>query len=242
MRPHRGVRLLAATIASLALAGCALWPPRWAPRYHRPVHYERIHVVRKGEALSTIAQRYGVSVETIARRNGLKDPDRLSVGQRLRIPRRDALALLQRRAPRARYRPKPNRPARPPKPFLWPVRGPVIARFSEDAMEPHKGIDIAARAGTPVHAADGGKVLFSSAGPEGYGKMVIIQHRTNFVTVYANNRVNLVRVGDQVVRGQKIAYVGNSGDGTQSHLHFEVRYENDPRDPLKALPLKVLPP
>jgi murein DD-endopeptidase MepM/ murein hydrolase activator NlpD len=235
MRSHRDLGLVVVAIVSLALSGCALWPPRWAPRYRRPMPAERVHIVRKGETLSTIAQRYRVSVGTIARRNGLKDPDRLMVGQRLRIPRRDALARLYR-APRARYRRTPDQPLRPPAPFLWPVRGSVITRFSEDATEPHKGIDIAARAGTPIHAADGGKVLFSDTGPEGYGRVVIIHHNSNFVTVYANNRTNLVRAGELVARGQRIGYVGNSGNGAQPHLHFEVRYENDPRDPMSALP------
>lgn len=237
MRSNRGLELLITLLACLALTSCGLLrAPRWISRYRRPAHYERVHVVRKGETLSTIAQRYGLSVGAIALRNSLRDPDRIEVGQRLHIPRQDALAWLHRKRPRTQRRARPARVAPPTRPLLWPVRGRLTNGFSEDPTDPHKGIDIAAPAGTHIRAADGGKVLFSGVGPEGYGQMVIIQHRNHLVTVYAQNQANLVRVGDRVVRGQHIAYVGNSGNATEAHLHFEVRFENDPRDPMMVLP------
>jgi lipoprotein NlpD len=90
--------------------------------------------------------------------------------------------------------------------------------------------------GTHVRSAEDGKVLFSGAGPEGYGLMVIIQHESKLVTVYAHNRANLVREGQRVAKGQHIAYVGNSGNAKGPYLHFEVRVEADPFDPVKVLP------
>ena len=235
MRSNKAPQLLITIVACLTLTSCALPAPRWIPRYTRPAPYQRVHVVLKGETLYTISRRYGLPVEAIERTNGLQDPNNIKVGQRLRIPRRNALARLHR-APRARNGVRPARTTRPSEPLLWPVRGPVTNRFSEDAANPHKGIDIAAPSGTQVRAADAGTVLFSGVGPEGYGKMVIIKHRSRFVTVYARNRANLVRVGDKVVRGHHIAYVGSNGNAKDPFLHFEVRIENDSLDPMTALP------
>ncbi len=235
MRSNQAPHFLVTIVACLTLTSCALPAPRWIPKYRRPAPYQRVHVVLKGETLYTISRRYGLPVEAIERTNGLQDPNNIKVGQRLRIPRRNALARLHR-APRARNGVRPARTTRPSEPLLWPVRGPVTNRFSEDAANPHKGIDIAAPSGTPVRAADAGTVLFSGVGPEGYGKMVIIKHRSRFVTVYARNRANLVRVGDKVVRGHHIAYVGSNGKAKDPFLHFEVRIENDSLDPMTALP------
>ena len=235
MRSNKAPQLLITIVACLTLTSCALPAPRWIPRYTRPAPYQRVHVVLKGETLYTISRRYGLPVEAIERTNGLQDPNNIKVGQRLRIPRRNALARLHR-APRARNGVRPARTTRPSEPLLWPVRGPVTNRFSEDAANPHKGIDIAAPSGTQVRAADAGTVLFSGVGPEGYGKMVIIKHRSRFVTVYARNRANLVRVGDKVVRGHHIAYVGSNGNAEDPFLHFEVRIEKDSLDPMTALP------
>jgi murein DD-endopeptidase MepM/ murein hydrolase activator NlpD len=236
MNKHRNTGLLPVVALLVAISGCAPRLPSWTPIYRRPASYGSVHVVRKGETLSSIARRYGVSSYAIARYNGLRDPNRIEVGQRLRIPRQDAIARLYR-LPKKRYSTKPAPTVvTPSKPFLWPLRGPITRYFSDDANGPHKGIDIQSPDGTHIRSAKGGRVLFSGVGPEGYGLIVIVEHESSYVTVYAHNKANLVKAGQSVARGQYIAYVGRSGNATGPHLHFEVRLGADPRDPLTVLP------
>jgi murein DD-endopeptidase MepM/ murein hydrolase activator NlpD len=116
----------------------------------------------------------------------------------------------------------------------WPLRGVLYARFGRKGKSPHDGIDLAAPAGTPVRTAAEGSVLF--AGPQqGYGLLVIIEHAHGLVTVYAHNRDLRVRTGQQVRDGQVIATVGESGKTSGPHLHFEVRQDGAPVDPLDIL-------
>ena len=116
----------------------------------------------------------------------------------------------------------------------WPLRGVLYARFGRKGKSPHDGIDLAAPAGTPVRTAGEGSVLF--AGPQqGYGLLVIIEHAHGLVTVYAHNRDLRVRTGQQVREGQVIATVGESGKTSGPHLHFEVRQDGAPVDPLDLL-------
>jgi lipoprotein NlpD len=116
----------------------------------------------------------------------------------------------------------------------WPMRGVLYARFGKKGKEPHDGIDLAAPAGTPVRTAGEGLVLF--AGPQsGYGLIVVVGHEKGLVTVYAHSRDLRVRTGQQVRPGQVIATVGESGKTSGPHLHFEVRVEGEPVDPLRFL-------
>jgi murein DD-endopeptidase MepM/ murein hydrolase activator NlpD len=113
-----------------------------------------------------------------------------------------------------------------------PTRGTLTSRFGWRWGRLHKGIDISARIGTPIYAADGGKVIFSGT-QNGYGKMVVIDHGNGIQTAYAHNSKNLVSKGQRVHKGQKIAEVGNTGRSTGPHLHFEVRKNGTPVNPLK---------
>jgi len=116
----------------------------------------------------------------------------------------------------------------------WPLRGVLYARFGRKGRSPHDGIDLAAPAGTPVRTAAEGSVLF--AGPQqGYGLLVIVEHPHGLVTVYAHNRDLRVRTGQQIREGQVIATVGESGKTSGPHLHFEVRQDGAPVDPLDFL-------
>jgi len=116
----------------------------------------------------------------------------------------------------------------------WPLRGVLYARFGRKGKSPHDGIDLAAPAGTPVRTAGEGGVLF--AGPQqGYGLLVIIEHAHGLVTVYAHNRDLRVRTGQRIREGQVIATVGESGKTSGPHLHFEVRQDGAPIDPLEIL-------
>ncbi len=115
----------------------------------------------------------------------------------------------------------------------WPVSGKVVNAFNEAANL--KGIGVAGRLGQQVMASAPGKVLYSGDGIRGYGKLVIIKHNKVFLSVYAHNQQLTVKEGQNVVKGQKIAEMGNS-DSDQVKLHFEIRRFGKPVDPIKLLP------
>jgi len=117
-------------------------------------------------------------------------------------------------------------------PWIWPANGKVVGTFSDNGS---KGIDISGKAGDPVIAAGDGKVVYSGTGLRGYGKLVIIKHNNTYLSAYAHNQNILVKEGQSVTKGQKIAEMGNT-DADQVKLHFEVRRQGKPVDPLKHLP------
>ena len=116
--------------------------------------------------------------------------------------------------------------------WIWPANGKTLATFSEGGS---KGVDIAGKAGDPVIASGDGKIVYSGTGLRGYGKLVIIKHNNTYLSAYAHNQNILVKEGQSVAQGQKIAEMGNT-DADQVMLHFEVRRQGKPVDPLKYLP------
>ena len=116
--------------------------------------------------------------------------------------------------------------------WMWPAAGKLIGGFSEGGS---KGVDIAGKLGDPVVAAAEGKVVYSGTGLRGYGKLVIIKHNNTYLSAYAHNNAILVKEGQSVTRNQKIAEMGNT-DADRVKLHFEVRRQGKPVDPLKYLP------
>ena len=143
-------------------------------------------------------------------------------------------------APRADARTEPPRPesggeaARGPDDleWAWPVKCKVIGTFSEAS---NKGIAIAGKLGQPVLASAPGRVIFSGTGIRGFGKLIVIKHNNTYLSVYAHNNELLVKEGQTVAKGQKIAEMGNS-DADQVKLHFEIRRFGKPIDPMKLLP------
>ena len=123
--------------------------------------------------------------------------------------------------------------------WMWPVKGTIISRFDDplggDSKMRNRGVDISGAPGTPILAAAGGKVVYAGDAVRGLGKMVIIKHNDEYLTAYAHNRVILVKEEDAVTRGQKIAELGSS-DTDRPKLHFELRKQGQPVDPLKYLP------
>ncbi len=114
----------------------------------------------------------------------------------------------------------------------WPAHGKILAGFSEAT---NKGMDIAGTLGDPVIASGPGRVVYSGSGLRGYGKLVIIKHNKTYLSAYAHNRDILVKEGQNVVKGQKIAEIGNT-DTDAPKLHFEIRKLGKPVDPVKFLP------
>jgi lipoprotein NlpD len=122
--------------------------------------------------------------------------------------------------------------------WTWPVAGKVLGEFIEGnaGRESNKGIDIAGRMGEPIQAAAAGKVTFVG-NLRGYGDFLVVRHNSDFISVYAHTSKILVKRDQPVARGQKIAEVGSS-DADQPKLHFEIRQQGRPVDPLKLLPAR----
>lgn len=117
--------------------------------------------------------------------------------------------------------------------WIWPASGKVLKGFNESANL--KGIAIAGKLGQPVFASAPGRVIFSGTGIRGFGKLIVIKHNDTFLSVYGHNSQLLVKEGQAVTRGQKIAEMGNT-DSDEVKLHFEIRRYGKPVDPMKFLP------
>lgn len=204
--------------SALALGGCAGRAPESAAPYY--------HEVAPGENLYRIGLRYGVPAAEIARVNGIRDVTELRVGQLLLIPGlRGKDVAPSHRTPRYAG----------PLHFTWPVKGRLTSRFGLRGNRPHEGIDLGAPHGTPIYAAEAGRVIHSGRFGA-YGKVVILKHAGAYRSVYAHARRLFVEKGEFVERGQKIAEVGATGRATGPHLHFEIRRGETAHDPLVYLP------
>jgi len=117
-------------------------------------------------------------------------------------------------------------------PWMWPTSAKLSAPYSDGG---NKGLDFAGKAGDPVLAAGDGKVVYAGSGLRGFGELVIVKHNATFLSAYAHNRKILVKEGQQVSRGQKIAEMGNT-DADSVKLHFEIRKQGKPVDPAQYLP------
>ena len=209
-----------------------------------------IHHVQSGENLYRIGLRYGVTAKDVARANGIRDVTSLRVGQRLYIPgarrRMRASAAESSRQPSttsggtadlsaARNNARKAARQQTSLQFSWPVRGRLSSKFGRRSGRPHEGIDIAAKRGTPIFSAESGRVIHSGR-LGSYGKVVIVKHTGRYRTVYAHASKLLVRKGEFVERGQKLAEVGSTGRSTGPHVHFEIRRSESPQNPLGFLP------
>jgi lipoprotein NlpD len=118
--------------------------------------------------------------------------------------------------------------------WVWPGKGPILNGFDESK---NKGVDIGGSAGDPVIAAADGKVVYAGSGLRGYGNLIILKHNNTYLTAYAHNQTLLVKEDQSVKKGQKIAEMGSS-DADRVKLHFEVRRQGKPVDPIKYLPAR----
>jgi len=116
--------------------------------------------------------------------------------------------------------------------FIWPAKGKLLAGFSQSN---NKGVDIGGKIGDPVYAAAPGRIMYTGTGIRGYGKLIVIKHEDGFNSVYAHNSQILVKEGQMVKRGDRIAILGET-DAKRPMLHFEIRKSGKPVDPLKYLP------
>lgn len=218
---------------------------------------ESEYEVKKGDTLYSIALEHGADYREVAQWNALEDPSKIRVGQVLRVrPPEGRGAQVSRVAistplesrsldapAAAKPAPAPPTPVpakAPPQPvadgdalkFVWPAKGKVIAAFEQTRG---KGVDIDGRVGDPIVASAKGKVTYVGSGIRGLGKLLIIQHSDEYLTVYAHTSQILVKEQQVVERGQKIAEVGTS-DAERPMLHFQIRKLGRPLDPKQFLP------
>jgi len=181
-----------------------------------------IYQVDTGDTLWDIAHAYGVQVETIKAANG-KNSDDVAVGEKLFIP-----GARWARANTAVARSSVSR-------FIWPTRGEISSPFGWRWGRLHAGIDIANDIGTYVMAARAGRVIWAGW-RGGYGYTVMIDHGGGYVSLYGHLSDYFVERGQYVRAGQRIASMGNTGNSTGPHLHFEVQKDGQPVDPMGLLP------
>jgi lipoprotein NlpD len=199
------------------------------------------HIVRPGETLYAIAFDHGLDYRDLAAWNGLGDGSLIHPGKRLRLT---APSGAQRapgktpgnRAPATAARPaaKPAAPVVAVSRWQWPASGAVLAAYGA-TPKTGSGIHIGGQRGQSVRAAAGGQVVYSGDSLPGYGQLLIIKHNADFLSAYGFNDVLLVTEGDQVATGQKIARMGQ-GPGRRPLLHFEIRRNGKPVDPVAYLP------
>lgn len=226
-------------------------PP--APVVNEPAPKSAYYVVKPGDTLIKIGLEHGQNWRDIIRWNSIDNPNIIEVGQILRVfppmvdPATEPVVVKPVTTPsqviNSGNEAKPVTAATPQSVpaiensdevtvFSWPASGNLSASF--DDLK-NKGIDISGKTGDPVYAAADGRVVYAGAGLRGYGNLVIVKHANNFLTAYAHNQSLLVREEQSVKRGQKIAEMGNS-DSELVKLHFEIRKQGKPVDPLKLLP------
>ncbi len=240
-------------LLGLLLAACA-GEPTQAPVENRHGEIKRApdrYAVRRGDTLYSIAFRYGVDYRALARLNGIPSPYTIYPGQELRLSGKppSIAAKAPAKTPSSTSAPVASAPvtkASSPRvtttspvksnsvvdAWRWPTRGTVVRKFTGTT---HKGIDIDGRAGDPVLATAAGTVVYAGSGIVGYGNLLIVKHNQNYLSAYGHNQRLLVGEGDSVKAGQKIAEKGSSATNSVK-LHFEIRRDGKPVDPLKLLP------
>lgn len=244
----------AVVLACLVATGCGT---TLVGEAFRPESY----TVRRGDTLYSISWRYGVDHRALMRWNDISDPRSLQPGMRLTLrpgggssttttttttSSRDAdpapvadddasspSASAQESAGRDRSR---STDGAGPGTWHWPTDGEVVGTFDDGAVA-GRGIDISGEGGQLIHAAAAGEVVYSGSGLKAYGRLLIIRHGGDYLSAYAHNRELLVGEGDRVDAGQRIARMGQSGDG-RPLLHFEIRRSGDPVDPMRYLPAR----
>ncbi len=223
------------------------------------------YTVKPGDTLIRIGLEHGQSARDIARWNGVENPNRIEVGQVLRVEPPVASSRIATRpsgpggaavpSPTVASAPAPHAPVSTQAVAAGSAASsapPVTSALEDDLRwiwpvngvvlagfdeQKNKGLDIGGVAGEPVLAAADGRVVYAGAGLRGYGNLIILKHNNVYLTAYAHNKTLLIKEDQMVRQGQKIAEMGNS-DADRVKLHFEVRKQGKPVDPAKYLPTR----
>lgn len=221
------MRFLTVLLLCLVVAACGSSPKKGSASdgYYR---------VARGDTLTKIARQHGQSVQEIMRANNLSNPNKIHVGQLLRVkggsatPPAAGTAVTPVRQTTAKPVAAPRRIS-----LIWPAAG----THRKGTGSHSQGVFIRGQEGDPVKAAAAGQVMYAGNGLRGYGNMVIISHDANFISVYAHNQSISVKEGQSVKQGQTIARMGNT-DTNATQLYFELRYNGKAVDVLPHLPNK----
>jgi len=226
-------RFCAIAILLFALGACGT-ALRWVPEDH---------VVQPGETLFSIAWYYQLDYKELARWNRLGDGSVIRAGQKIRLsPPQVSSGTVNRKSPagsaaEAGKRPR-SQPAQvdvpPPRVWRWPLEGKIVTAFGR-SPQTQSGIQIEGKIGQSVVAAANGVVVYAGSGLAGYSQLLIVKHNTTYLSAYGHNDSLLVKEGEQVQKGQRIARVGR-GPAQRPMLHFEIRKNGQPVDPVRYLP------
>lgn len=214
--------------------------------------FTKTHTVRSSETLYSISRKYGMSVQALARQNNLKSPYTLHVGQKLKVSSastknisRSSQSATKKTASKKNKR--KNTPSsfnknisvpknQQGKTFAWPAKGKITSSFGSKGHGQHNdGINIAGKRGDPIYAADTGTIAYAGNELKGYGNLILIKHKDGWITAYAHNNKLLVKKGQTVKKGEKIATMGTTGNAKTPQLHFEIRYKTKVVNPKKHL-------
>lgn len=258
----RTALLLAVLLSAAVLSGCASRSARAPVADHSnrsasaaTAQASGTYVVRAGDTLYKIAQSHGMEVSRLAQLNNITDPTQLSIGQALRLDGNTPMPAGGATATTSPVKTSPasggsagaaaGEAAAPVSTSAsrasdagliswgWPSGGKIIQGFNSTT----KGIDIEGAVGAPVTAAADGKVMYAGNGVRGLGNLILLGHSNGFITAYAHNQSLLVKTGETVKKGAKIATLGQS-DTTSPRLHFEIRRRGTPVNPLSYLPAR----
>jgi lipoprotein NlpD len=222
-------RLATLLCITLLLAGCG------GARWHDDAD---THIVRSGETLFSISWRYGKDPKDIARWNRLGNGSLIYPGQVIRLTPTTgsgsrATTSKPSRNP-SNSKPLPPIPAEPSPTWAWPTTGRINVEFGAKPGS-GTGVLIDGKPGQPILASAAGRVVYAGDGLIGYGKLIILKHNNTYLSAYGYNAALLVKEGDQIRRGQRIATMGE-GPERKPRLHFEIRRNGQPVNPRQQLP------
>lgn len=228
-----------------------------------PAHGQKkgvYHLVTKGVTLYRISSTYQVPMARIMAANHLRTPSDIKEGQKLFIPGAKKVLTVEPSKPltpvhkkelelsleseEATLKPNKIEKEKPPwhgkeLDIIWPIQGRINSPFGPRGKKFHNGIDIASPSYQEVKAAMDGEVILARYSSKGYGNVIILRHDLGFITIYGHLNVIIAREGEAVRQGQAIGGVGSTGKSTGPHLHFEVRHDGRPIDPLPLLPMTI---
>lgn len=261
-----GLALLLSFLAACSTRTAPVYNRSIETNHNRSAKTAGLYLVRKGDTLYSIAWRHGLDYRLLANWNGISAPRyQIYPGQRLRLKPRPvvrrpskikSVPSKQNRLPKVTVQPAPiarpvtkkpslaktAQPVAKPKPkpklkvnWRWPTKGRVIQTYS--SKDPtRRGIKIQGVSGQPILAAESGRVVYSGSGLVGYGNLIIIKHNDKYLSAYGYNKKILVKEGDKVARHERIATMGSPRNGADPVLHFEIRRQGKPINPLPLLP------